>query len=116
MPTTAPDSRVIRDAVALACHAPSLHNSQPWRWVAEGATLNLWADPYRLVYATDHAGRELTLSCGAVLDHLRVAMAASGWGTITEHLPDANHPDHLARLEFLPTEGVTEAQRQRAAA
>lgn len=24
---------VIAKAVELACHAPSLHNSQPWRWV-----------------------------------------------------------------------------------
>ena len=30
------DTKVIRDAVWLACRAPSLHNSQPWRWVAEG--------------------------------------------------------------------------------
>ena len=45
MPVEAPDSRVIRDAVALACRAPSLHNTQPWRWVAKGASLQLWADP-----------------------------------------------------------------------
>lgn len=64
-----PDCRVIRNAVTLACHAPSLHHSQPWRWVAQGATLQLWADPNRIVYSTDHAGRELRLSCGAVLDH-----------------------------------------------
>ncbi|WP_414686250.1 hypothetical protein, partial [Mycobacterium sp.] len=28
-----PDTRVITTAVELACHAPSLHNSQPWKWV-----------------------------------------------------------------------------------
>lgn len=116
MSPDAPDPRVIRDAVALACHAPSLHNTQPWRWVAEGGNLQLWADPYRLVHATDHAGRELTLSCGAVLDHLRVAMAAAGWDGATERLPDPAEPDHLATLRFVPTEAVTEEQRQRAAA
>lgn len=116
MPVHAPDSSTIRDAVALACHAPSLHNSQPWRWVAKAASLQLWADPYRLVHATDRAGRELTLSCGAVLDHLRVAMAAAGWDSGTERLPDPAEPDHLATLGFLPAEAVTEAQRQRAAA
>src|SRR5208283_6015163 len=36
MPVKAPDSEVIRDAVMLASRAPSLHNSQPWRWVVEG--------------------------------------------------------------------------------
>ena len=112
----APDSQVIRDAVTLACHAPSLHNSQPWRWVAEGVALQLWADPYRVVYATDHAGRELTLSCGAVLDHLRVAMAAVGCDSATERFPDPDEPNHLATLQFRPMEAVTEVHKRRAAA
>jgi hypothetical protein len=110
----APDSEVIRDAVMLASRAPSLHNSQPWRWVVEGARLQLWADPRRMMPATDRTGRELTLSCGAVLDHLRVAMAAAGWDGATERLPDPSEPDHLATLEFRPLDDVTEAQRQRA--
>jgi hypothetical protein len=112
----APDSQVIRDAVTLACHAPSLHNSQPWRWVVQGVALQLWADPYRVVYATDQAGRELTLSCGAVLDHVRVAMAAVGWDSATERLPDPDEPNHLATLQFRPMEAVTEAHQRRAAA
>ena len=28
------DSEVIKNAVQMACRAPSLHNSQPWLWVA----------------------------------------------------------------------------------
>jgi nitroreductase len=112
----APGSEVIRDAVMLASRAPSLHNSQPWRWVVEGARLQLWADLRRLMYATDRSGRELTLSCGAVLDHLRVAMVAAGWDSSTERLPDPAEPDHLATLEFRPADTVTEAQRLRAAA
>ena len=27
------DTEVITKAILLACRAPSLHNSQPWRWV-----------------------------------------------------------------------------------
>ena len=43
------DADVIKDAVELACRAPSLHNSQPWRWVAEGGgVLHLFADPSRI--------------------------------------------------------------------
>ena len=114
MTVALPDSRVIRDAVMLACRAPSLHNSQPWRWVAEGATLHLWADPSRLMPGTDHSGRELTLSCGAVLDHLRVAMAAAGWESIIERFPDPHRADHLATLQFRPAAAVSEAQRRRA--
>jgi hypothetical protein len=116
MPVQATDSEVIRDAVMLASRAPSLHNSQPWRWVVEGARLHLWVDPRRMMHATDRAGRELTLSCGVVLDHLRVAMAAAGWDSATERLPDPSEPDHLATLQFVRMDVVTEAQQARAAA
>ncbi len=116
MPVKAPSCEVIRDAVMLASRAPSLHNSQPWRWVVDGMRLQLWADTCRLMPATDHTGRELTLSCGAVLDHLRVAMAVAGWVSTTERLPDPGEPDHLATLEFGPMDAVTETHQQRAAA
>ncbi|UXA08369.1 NAD(P)H nitroreductase [Mycobacterium sp. SMC-2] len=112
----APDAEVIRDAVMLASRAPSLHNSQPWRWIVEHAGLQLWADPCRLVPATDHTGRELLLSCGAVLDHLRVAMAAAGWECATERLPDPSLPNHLATLRFHALDAVSEQHRRRAAA
>jgi hypothetical protein len=50
MTRTMPDRKVILDTVTLACRAPSLHNSQPWRWkVADGAALHLFADRKRLV-------------------------------------------------------------------
>ncbi|BBZ45372.1 Acg family FMN-binding oxidoreductase [Mycobacterium parmense] len=116
MSAQAPDPEVFRDAVMLAGRAPSLHNSQPWRWVARGASLQLWADPSRLMPATDRSGRELILSCGAALDHLRVAMAAAGWDSITKRLPDAAEPDHLATVGFRPSPAVTDVQRRRAAA
>lgn len=114
MTASALSSDVIRDAVMLAGRAPSLHNSQPWRWVSQGPTLQLWADPRRLMSATDHTGRELMLSCGAVLDHLRVAMAAAGWESSTERFPDPDEPDHLATLRFQPLETITAAHRLRA--
>ena len=114
MTAKSPDCADIRDAVMLACRAPSLHNSQPWRWVAEGATLQLWADLCRAMTATDHTGRELMLSCGAVLDHLRVAMAAAGWESATERFPDPDEPDHLATLQFRPMRPSAAEQQLRA--
>jgi hypothetical protein len=32
MPDTLVDIDILRNAVQLACRAPSLHNSQPWQW------------------------------------------------------------------------------------
>ncbi|MBV8928974.1 MAG: NAD(P)H nitroreductase [Mycobacteriaceae bacterium] len=107
---------MIERAVYLACRAPSLHNSQPWRWVAEGAVVDLFCDPTRIGRSTDHTGREIIISCGAVLDHLRVAMAAEGWQTHVDRFPNPSKPDHLASVHFTPMDFVTGAHRARAEA
>ncbi|MEN4473906.1 Acg family FMN-binding oxidoreductase [Mycolicibacterium cosmeticum] len=114
MPDTRVDIEVITDAVRLACRAPSLHNSQPWRWVAEVNSLDLFADRARVVRATDRSGREAIISCGAVLDHLRVAMAAAGWAAHIDRFPNPNNRDHLASIDFGPMTSVTEGHRRRA--
>jgi hypothetical protein len=110
------EPEMIRDAVMLACRAPSLHNSQPWHWVAESGRLHLFADREQLVQASDRSGREMILSCGVALDHLLVAMAAAGWDTAVDRFPDPHQADHLATLDFSPLASVTDAQRQRAGA
>ena len=109
------DTPTIRDAVELACHAPSLYNSQPWKWVAHGSRLELFAVPDPQVQSTDRSGRELLLSCGAVLDHLRVAIAAASWYTTVRRFPDADDPHHLATCDF-ERSAVEPAHRQRAEA
>ena len=70
MPNAAPNIEVIKDAVQLACRAPSLHNSQPWRWVSDGGRLELFVDRRRVMPSADRWAREAIISCGAVLDHL----------------------------------------------
>lgn len=105
--------REIEDAIQLACRAPSFHNSQPWKWVLESATLKLFLDTDWLV-ATDSSGRQAMLSCGAALDHLRVAMAAAGWTTLVDRFPNPNNRHHLADIDFRPAIGVTPAQRRAA--
>ena len=107
-------TQVLQKAVQLACRAPSVHNSQPWRWVAEGEVLRLFVDRHRTVPGTDRSGREAIISCGAVLDHLRVAMLAAGWDSVIERFPNPNDPDHLASIEFRSVDHVTDAQRNRA--
>jgi hypothetical protein len=53
MHPTMPELEVVKDAVLLACRAPSVHNSQPWRWVSEGGGLHLYVDRTRWVHNTD---------------------------------------------------------------
>ncbi|MFI5916758.1 Acg family FMN-binding oxidoreductase [Dactylosporangium sp. NPDC051541] len=73
----------VQDALAAAAdaarRAPSVHNTQPWRWVVRGDTLELYAVPERQLTEQDPDGRLMTLSCGAALHHALVALAASGW-------------------------------------
>lgn len=120
MTQTAVDTELIKAAVRLACRAPSLHNSQPWRWVAGGSAVDLFADPLRFVTSADGSGRQSIISCGAVLDHFRVALAAMGWEIDVEEFPNPNNLDHLASIGFpSPPSGadyIAAARRDRAAA
>ena len=116
MPQTVLDIGVVKKALLLACRAPSVHNSQPWRWVLEDAVLRLFVDRTRWVRRADRSGREAIISCGAVLDHLRIAMVAAGWQANIERFPNPNNQDHLASVEFSPLDFITDAQRDRAEA
>jgi hypothetical protein len=108
------DKQILQQTVLLACRAPSVHNSQPWRWVAQGEVLRLFIDRYRTVPETDDYGREAIISCGAALDHLRVAMLAAGWAAMIERFPVPNNPDNLASIGFRSVDQITGAQRMRA--
>lgn len=79
--------------------APSVHNTQPWRWEVGERSVHLYADRGRQVPATDPDGRDLVISCGAALHHARIALAAEGWETTVHRVPDPARPDHLAALE-----------------
>lgn len=118
MVTTRPelDIGVIAKAVELACRAPSLHNSQPWRWVASSTAVDLFADRHRVVRSHDTSGREAIIGCGATLDHFRVAMAAGGWNTTVDQFPDPNQLDHLASIAFTPLDRDKQPWGDRAAA
>ena len=113
-PTTAQDTispEQLGAIVELACRAPSLHNSQPWRWVFANGTLDLFADHARVGRHTDSTGREVILSCGAVFDHLQVAAAAAGWQVTVERYPDRHNHDHVASAGFQRLESVDDHAR-----
>ncbi|MGY1704828.1 Acg family FMN-binding oxidoreductase [Geodermatophilus sp. SYSU D00697] len=98
------DRTTARTVVALANRAPSVHNSQPWRWRIAPTSIHLFADPTRALPATDPDGRDLRISCGAALHHLRVALLASGLSTRVHRMPDPAHPGHLAAVETAPAQ------------
>ena len=91
-------AQVLRRAVARAVLAPSVHNTQPWRFVIHGETLEIHADRARQLRVLDPAGRQLTISCGCALFNARVALAASGYDATVDRFPDPRRPQFLARL------------------
>ena len=86
--------------VELATRAPSVHNTQPWRWRASGHVLELFADRRHQLHASDPSGRNLVISCGAVLHHAQVVAEALGWSPRVTRHPDPSQPDLLASLEL----------------
>jgi hypothetical protein len=114
MPTTVVDTRIITDAMQVACRAPSLHNSQPWRLIVDDGSVALFADPDRIVRAADSSGREAVLACGVLLDHFKVAMAAAGFSADVDRFPNPDNRLHVATFTFTPMTCVTDRHRQRA--
>ena len=103
------DERLARQVVELATRAPSVHNTQPWRFVAGGAELDLYADRSRQLTVLDPTGRQLTISCGAALGLAELAVGALGYAHRTELRPDMDG-DHLARLRIGPPAPVGAAE------
>ncbi|BCI54710.1 putative NAD(P)H nitroreductase [Mycolicibacterium litorale] len=97
-----PDAQTLRAAVASAVRAPSVHNSQPWRWRVAADRVELFAEPTLHLPQIDPDGRDLMLSCGATLHHGVVAFAALGWHARVHRFPDPGDPDHCATLTLSP--------------
>ncbi|WP_405111988.1 nitroreductase [Micromonospora sp. NBC_01405] len=91
----------LAEAAAMAGHAPSVHNTQPWRWRVLPDALELHVVRERQLSAADPEGRLVALSCGAALHHARVALAAEGWAFVVERISDPSDPALLARLTGL---------------
>lgn len=111
-----PSGETIERAVRLSGRAPSLHNSQPWRWEFDGTVLRLHSVHTRMLPYTDGSGRQMLISCGVALGHLRAALAAAGWNTTVAYFPNPTQHDHLATVYFSQARIVTDADRDRGAA
>jgi nitroreductase len=85
-------------AAEQAILAPSVHNTQPWRFVIRPGAFEVRADFSRQLEVMDPDARELIISCGAALFNVRVSLAAAGFGTSVRRLPDHTQPDLLARV------------------
>jgi nitroreductase len=95
-----PQSRILSQAAVAALGAPSLLNTQPWRWRIADDAAELRADRSRQVQSIDPDGRLLTIACGVALHHAATALTAMGWRARVDYQPDADEPDLLARIRL----------------
>jgi hypothetical protein len=80
--------------------APSGHNTQPWLFRLTSDGVELFADRTRALPIVDPADRELTMSCGAALGQLRLAVRHFGFTDVVELFPHARQAHLLARVTF----------------
>jgi hypothetical protein len=112
-------------SAAAAGAAPTLHSplvredAPPWRWVVHTDSLDLYAEREPVYHpgqrSTSPEDRLILLNCGGALFRAQVALAADGYGSAVQLLPD-DDPSHVARLIATEPIEVTDDARERFAA
>ncbi len=107
------DARVVVEA---ATRAPSVLNTQPWRWAVQqdastGTVFELSADSARVLRVTDPLGRFLVISCGAGLFNARLALRTLGYEPLVRLSPDPHEPRLLARVTASPGKPPSQEER-----
>jgi nitroreductase len=96
--------------IEVAARAPSVHNTQPWRFAVTGQAVELYADAERQLLE-DPSGREMIISCGAALFGLRLAIRSLGYQPETGLFPDPAQRNLLARVRAGRPEPMTSDER-----
>ena len=100
MPKSLTDN-VVRRLIEAAAAAPSIHNTQPWRFRVFDDVIEMHGDPSRMLWVADPLGRALHLSCGAALFNLRLVIRMTGARPLVWPLPDpAGEPTLLASVQL----------------
>jgi len=106
-----PSPEAVAELLRTAALAPSMHNTQPWRFHVSRAAqiIELYADPSRMLRFSDPHGRAVHIACGAALFNLRLAVAVAGREAVVRLLPDPTQPQLLAVLRLAGPHRPSEA-------
>jgi len=119
MTETTPAARILAEQaeylIEVAARAPSVHNTQPWRFAVGGDAIELHADASRRLHV-DPDGRELHISCGAALYGLRLAVRSLGYLPEAELVPGPPGRRLLARVRLGSPAPMTAEERKMLAA
>jgi nitroreductase len=102
--------------VTAATRAPSIHNTQPWRFTARPDRLDVRHDRRRALPVLDPTGRQQIISCGIAVVFAHVALRAEGADATVELVPDPDDVDLLATVRVTGEHEPTEADRALTAA
>jgi hypothetical protein len=96
-------------AAEAAGRAPSLHNSQPWRFRLADGAMEVLADPDRRLPVADPHDWATRIACGAAVFNARLALAVRDIPVDVRLRPDTSEVDLQARLCPLPTRPAARA-------
>ncbi len=85
-------SEQIEALLSAAVAAPSMHNTQPWRFEVNGTVIDVFLDGSRALPAEDPTGRAMRIAAGAAIFNLRCAAASMGFDSWFGLVPDAARP------------------------
>jgi hypothetical protein len=89
--------------LSAAVAAPSMHNTQPWRFEVNGEVIDVFLDGSRALPAEDPTGRAMRIAAGAATFNLRCAAASLGYASWFGLQPDPDEPELVARIVVEPT-------------
>ncbi len=104
---------VIAGMLDAAVLAPSMHNTQPWRFrvLPDADAIELLADRARQLRHSDPGGRALHIACGAALFNMRLAASVAGRQPVVMLLPDPDQPLLLATIRLAGPCSAPQAER-----
>lgn len=98
--------------LTAAVAAPSMHNTQPWRFEINGHVIDVLLDGSRALPAEDTTGRAMRIAAGAATFNLRCAAASMGYDSWFGLTPYPHEPDLVARVVIEPSGTADQTLKQ----